>query len=73
MDDHNEVFFEGTEALKPPANMGAMVGGGVSGATSRLALNNCKQQGGKDEKGHFNRFYLCDHSHDVGITFFCEI
>jgi hypothetical protein len=27
------------EALNPPANMGAMVGGGASGATSRLTSN----------------------------------
>jgi len=28
------------EALKPPAKMGAMVGGGASGATSQLIVNN---------------------------------
>ena len=32
--------FTELEALKPPADMGAMVGGGASGATSQLTASN---------------------------------
>ena len=32
--------FTGLEALNPPADMGAMVGGGASGATSQLTTSN---------------------------------
>lgn len=39
------------EALKPPADMGAMVGGGASGATSRLTItSNAKVRRPADEK-----------------------
>lgn len=52
------------EALNPPADMGAMVGGGASGATSQLTLNRLKSKEAKIEKGLQDKF-LSNHYVDI--------
>lgn len=38
-----EHLLSRVEALKPSANLGAMVGGGASGATSRITVKKSKK------------------------------
>jgi len=57
-------------ASNPPAYLGAMVGGGASGATSQLTFICLKSKEAKDEKDFSDNFsgghhvYVHGHQHD---------